>query len=324
MAHKRGRPGFILRLERRPVVLGSVALLVASVAAAAMTEIAGTDATRSALERIAPVWLAAAVGARLLAYLGYTLAHHRVMSACDGSEIEVGTAARVVAFGAGATSLRGGFSIDARALRGAGASRPRARAHVAALAMLEYAVLAAGAWAGALLLLGVPYAQAQVVWPWAVGVPAGTAVVAGAFIVLSRRTQPRGERVRSLIRGGEILAGQAQRPGRALAAVAGMILYWAAEIGALWASLRAFGVTCTPQVAVVGYATGYVLTPRGLPLAGAGIAEVLVPLSLHWLGVPIGAAIVGAFAAELTRLLVSLPCALAAHGEIQELVESAA
>ena len=121
----------------------------------------------------------------------------------------------------------------------------------------------------------------------------------------------------------EILAVQASRPLRALSALAGMALYWAAEVAALWASLRAFGLDASITVVLLGYATGYVLTPRGLPLAGAGIAEVLVPIGLNWLGVPLAVAVPAAFAAEATRLLVSIPFTLASRGEVQELVEAA-
>lgn len=314
-----------VRLERRPILMAALAAAIALGAASTMAAFAGFSATAHALERISPVWLAVALGARLLAYAGYTVAHHRVMSACEESSIEVDTAARVVAFGAGATSLRGGFSIDARALRGAGATRRQARAHVAALAMFEYAVLAAGAWVGALLLIGARHVQAAVVWPWAIGVPAGVAVASAAYVKLSARIdRRRSSRVRSVLQGGEILAAQSHRPARALAATAGMVLYWCAEIGALWAALEAFGVSCSPLVAIVGFATGYVLTPRGLPLAGAGIAEVLVPLALSWLGVGLPAAVVATFAAELTRMVVALPLALVTSGEVQELVGSAA
>jgi hypothetical protein len=313
------------RLERHPLLMGSAAALIALGAASAMAALAGFDATTGVLTRIAPAWLGVAVGARMVAYLGYALAHHRVMSACEESGIEPDTAARVVAFGAGATSLKGGFSIDARALRGSGASRRQARAHVAALAMFEYAVLASGAWIGALVLTGARHVQGAVLWPWVLGVPAGVAVATAAYVVLSRHSVGgRGAGiVKSMLLGGEILAGQSRRPLRALAATAGMLLYWCAEIGALWAALRAFGITCSPLVAIVGFATGYVLTPRGLPLAGAGIAEVLVPLGLKWLGVALPAAIVAAFAAELTRLVVSIPFALLTREDVQELVETA-
>src|SRR6185437_13232005 len=88
----------------------------------------------------------------------------------------------------------------------------------------------------------------------------------------------------------------------------------------LWASLRAFGVTCAPTVAILGFATGYVLTPRGLPLAGAGISEALLPVSLMWLGVPLAAAVPAALAAELVRLAVSVPLAALSREEVHRLV----
>jgi uncharacterized membrane protein YbhN (UPF0104 family) len=318
-------PGFTGRLERRPVLLGCFAGAIALGAATGMAYAAGFSATREALERIAPGWLGIAVAARLAAYAGYAVAHHRVMSAGEESDIEAGTAVRVVAFGAGATSLRGGFSIDQRALRGAGASRRKARAHVAALAMFEYAVLAAVAWISALLLIGRGGGQGAVVWPWVIGVPAGVVLASAGYVELGGRLRGDGAvrgRLRALIQGGEILAAQSRRPLRALGATAGMAFYWAAEIAALWASLRAFGAHVSAPIVITGYATGYVLTPRGLPLAGAGIAEVLVPLGLKWLGVGLATAVVAVFAAELTRLLVSIPFALATIEEVQEIVDT--
>ena len=317
--------GLLTRLERRPVPLGLTAIVVALGAATAMAAAAGFSRTGTAIEALAPEWLAVALLARVASYAGYTVAHHRVMSASEESEIELGTAARVVAFGAGATSLRGGFSIDARALRGAGVGRRGAAAHVAALAMFEYAVLAAAALAASVTLLGATNARrAAVVWPWVIGVPAGTLIAAALYVRFGERLRSSGAlggRVRSVVRGAEILAEQARRPWRALTATAGMALYWASEIVALWASLRAFGVHAPLAVVVVGFATGYVLTPRGLPLAGAGVAEVLLPLGLHWLGVALAPAIAAAFAAELTRLLVSIPFSVEAQGEVAELVE---
>lgn len=318
--------GLASRLERRPLLLACVAGAVALGAATGMAYAAGFPATRDALERIAPDWLVIAVVARLAAYAGYAIAHHGVMSAGEERGIQAGTAARVVAFGAGATSLRGGFSIDQRALRGVGASHPKARAHVAALAMFEYAVLAAAAWISALLLIGRAHAQGAVVWPWVIGVPTGVALASAGYVKLAPRLGMEGGlrgRLRSLMQGGQILAGQSRRPLRALGATAGMALYWAAEIAALWASLRAFDAHISTTVVILGYATGYVLTPRGLPLAGAGIAEVLVPLGLNWLGVGLATAIVAVLAAEITRLGVSVPFALATRAEVQELVERA-
>ncbi len=309
------------RLERRPLVLSAVAGLIALGAAVGMSYAAGPSAVLDRLRHLAPIWLAVAVGARLLSYVGYTVAHRRVTAASEQSELGAQAAAQVVAFGAGATSLKGGFSIDLRALRGAGVSRGEARAHVAALALLEWAVLALLAWIGALMLIGAPHAQGQAVWPWVIGVPAGTLLAALASRRLRRRRTGRlRRRLRPLLRGADILAGLWRDPARAAATLAGMILYWLAEAAALWAGLRAFGAPSTPAVAVVGLATGFVFTPRGLPLAGAGIAEVLVPVSLMWLGVPLAAAVLAALAAELTRLAVSIPFAVLSRREVHRLV----
>ncbi len=307
------------RLERHPLALSAAAAVIAVGAATAMADAAGLQAVLDRLEGLEPAWLAVAVGARLVAYVGYAIAHRRVTAACASGELSADTAARVVAFGAGATSLRGGFSIDVRAMRGSGASTQQARSHVAALALLEYAVLAVGAWICSLVLAGDPGVKGAAVWPWVIGVPAGTALAALAWPHLRRRAR-KGSRLRSLVGGVEILAHEWRRPARAAAAAAGMALYWAAEAGAVWASLRTFGISCTPAVALLGCATAYVLTPRGLPLAGAGIAEVLLPVSLMWLGVPLAAAVPAALAAEFVRLAVSLPLAIMTTDEVHRLV----
>jgi uncharacterized membrane protein YbhN (UPF0104 family) len=315
-------PSWTTRLERHPLFLTLAAAAIAFGAASGMAYAAGLSNVLAQIERIEPAWLAVAVGARLASYVGYAVAHRRVMAACEHSELSSQMAARVVAFGAGATSLRGGFSIDVRAMRGSGASTEQARAHVAALALLEYAVLALGAWTCSLVLAGEPDVKGAAVWPWAIGVPAGAVLASLALPRLRERARAgrSGRRVRGLVDGVEILAHEWRRPARAATAALGMALYWAAEAGALWASLRAFGISCSPAVAILGLATAYILTPRGLPLAGAGIAEVLLPVSLMWLGVPLAAAVPAALASELVRLAVSLPPAVMAAEEVHRLV----
>jgi hypothetical protein len=313
---------WMLRLERHPLALTALAAVIALAAAIGMALVAGVPAVSAHLERLAPAWLAVAVGARLAAYVGYAIAHHRVMGASEHSALEAETAARVSAFGAGATSLKGGFSIDVRAMRGSGASTSQARAHVVALALLEYAVLALAAWICALTLLRDPGIQAMAVWPWVLGVPAGVLVAALAWPrIRARSSKARsGARLRSLVDGTRLLGHDWKHPAGALAAALGMALYWVAEAAALWAALRALGVSASANVAILGCATAYVLTPRGLPLAGAGIAEVLLPVSLMWLGVPLAAAVPAALAAELVRLAVSVPFAVVSREEVHSLV----
>ncbi len=75
-------------------------------------------------------------------------------------------------------------------------------------------------------------------------------------------------------------------PRAGLFTTAGMGLYWAGDIGALGICLQVFraGVTIPPLV--VGYATGYALARRPLPLAGAGAVEALLPFALVWVSYP--------------------------------------
>jgi voltage-gated potassium channel Kch len=261
---------------------------------------------------------------RILSYVGYTLAHHRLIGSYESGELETETTAQVVAFGAGATSFRGGFSIDHRALRSMGATSREASVFVIALGMFEYAVLAPAAWVCALLLLNHPHVQGAMTWPWLIGVPVGTALALAGYVLLPRRLDAarRGRRalLSRLIDAGDVLVKELGRPIAGPRAALGMALHWFAEIAALYAALRAFGVDPPVQAVVLAYATGYVLSPRGLPLAGAGIPELLLPLALMWVGVGLPTAVVAVLAAEASRLAVSLPLALVSRRGVREVL----
>jgi uncharacterized membrane protein YbhN (UPF0104 family) len=101
-------------------------------------------------------------------------------------------------------------------------------------------------------------------------------------------------------------------PARTSPAWLSMTLYWAAEIVALDAALRLFGLDLSLVRIVLAYGTGYVVTRRSLPLAGAAITEVLLTFALHWVGAPLGPALGAVVAYRLfNRILVSVPSLLA-------------
>src|SRR2546423_1645248 len=58
-----------------------------------------------------------------------------------------------------------------------------------------------------------------------------------------------------------------------------------------------------PSVAplLIGYATGYALTRRTLPLAGAGAVEALLPFALLWTGTPLAAAVTAVLAYRIVN-----------------------
>ena len=75
----------------------------------------------------------------------------------------------------------------------------------------------------------------------------------------------------------------------------------------LSAALHAFG-SPRPAVAalIIGYATGYALTRRTLPLAGAGVVEALLPFSLVWVGAGLAPAVLAVFLYRIFNLWLPL------------------
>jgi uncharacterized membrane protein YbhN (UPF0104 family) len=239
-------------------------------------------------------WLALALAAEVIAYLGYIFAYREVSRVEEGPELDHGEAAALVATGFGAFVARGGFALDLHAFRQQGISDRQARVRVLGLGALEYAVLAPAACGAAALLLlqNVSHPGDEVTMPWAIGVPIGAAIVL-PLLALRGRLRGRGWQD-GLAQGLESISMVRflfSRGEHALAPI-GTALYWLGDILCLWACLRIF----EPQplgVAqlLIGYATGYALTRRTLPFAGAGAVEALLPFTLSWAGTPLAAAV---------------------------------
>ena len=68
---------------------------------------------------------------------------------------------------------------------------------------------------------------------------------------------------------------------------------------------------------VVGYATGYALTRRTLPLAGAGAVEALLPFALVWVGYGLAPAVLAVFAYRIFNLWLPLGPAVVALYHLQ-------
>jgi uncharacterized membrane protein YbhN (UPF0104 family) len=92
------------------------------------------------------------------------------------------------------------------------------------------------------------------------------------------------------------------------------------DIFCLWAALHAFYAD-TPPVAqlLVGYATGYALTRRALPLGGAGVVEALLPFALGWVAIARAPAVLGVAAYRLINLWLPMLPALAGIPKLRRL-----
>jgi uncharacterized membrane protein YbhN (UPF0104 family) len=149
--------------------------------------------------------------------------------------------------------------------------------------------------------------------PWAIAVPLGFAAALGALALRPRLRHARGWR--AVLHHGldavqmlrHLSAQGAQHGGAFL----GATLYWVGDIGCLWACLRAFHDSPDLAALVIGYATGYALTRRTLPLGGAGAVEALVSFALAWSGVPLAKAVLAVCAYRIFNLwLPLLPAAI--------------
>ena len=256
------------------------------------------------------IWFAVAIGGEVVAYAGYTAAYREVACAEDGAELKVPQAAALVAAGFGAFVHAGGFALDRAALVRAGLSDENARRRVLGLGALEYAVLApATCVAAAFVLLFHRTISSSLTLPWLVGVPVGAVLALTAFRFKDSIRKwwligrPLARRLEAL---GLVLA-IILSPRRHPFAVAGTLAYWGGDIFCLWATLHAFSAHSPPvPQLIVGYATGYALTRRALPLGGAGIVEALLPFALGWLKIALLPALLAVFAYRLINLWLPL------------------
>lgn len=302
----------------------SAARLLASTAVAAvaftgalaiMSLFAGFGAVGAALHPHLGYWFALAFAAETVAFAGYVLAYRSVAEVDGGPRLTIQEATELVAVGFGAFLARGGASLDSRALRPRGADKREGEVRVLALDALEHAPLAPAACVSAIVLLaeGSRKPPLDFTIPWATLVPIGAAL---AFVGVRHRARFTG---RTGVRGklGDALNGidllfrlaldwRRQWPG-----FLGASLYWAGDVLCLWASLQPFDAAPPFPAVVVAHAVGYVLTRRTLPIAGAGIVEILMPLTLVAAGAPFAGAILGVAVYRVFNLWLPLLPAVA-------------
>ena len=294
---------------RREVALSvAIAFTLAAAALVGVAWAAGFGAVASRLGHPHWFWFGLALVGVVVSLLGYTFAYRELARADEGPELRVHHAGALVTTGFGVFIPRGGFALDQEALLDAGVPQREAELRVRGLGLLEYAILAPAAFGAALYLLvdGIPD-RAGVQMSWIVGVPVGTIVTLG--LLRYRKRIRNGGRARDAVARfldavHRLLRMFASPRKRTLGAVLGMCVYWAGDIFVLWACLAAFMQHGRPPVSalILAYATGYALSRRTLPFAGAGAVEALLPFALTWVGVPLAPALLSVFAYRIFNL----------------------
>jgi hypothetical protein len=275
-----------------------------------MATIAGWDAVSSQFHTGPSFWFGVAFAAELVAFAAYVLAYRSVAAVEDGPRLTLREATELVAVGFGAFLAKGGAALDSEALRPRGSSKREGEVRVLALDALEHAPLAPAACAAAIVLLaqGRHKPGLDFTIPWATLVPIGAVL---AFLGVRRRRRFRGK-LRDTLEGIHVLFQLGREWRDHYPAFIGATVYWAGDVLCLWASLQPFAAAPRVAAIILAHAVGYVLTRRTLPLAGAGVVEVIMPLTLVAAGAPFAGAILGVVTYRVFNLWLPLvPAAVA-------------
>jgi uncharacterized membrane protein YbhN (UPF0104 family) len=306
-------------LERTPremmlfIALGGVLSLAA---VAGVSWAAGVGAVAARLRHVDAAWLPLALAAEAVAYVGYVLAYREVARVEGGPNLPHSRALGLVATGFGVFVARGGFAVDLHAFRQDCVDDRDARVRVLGLGALEYALLAPATCIVAIVLLvdDVRAPGPGLTMPWAIAVPVGGVLALCALRIRERLHGRPGWRdaLAQWIDSIHVLRQLFLRVEHAAGPI-GTAVYWFGDIACLALCLRAYEGHF-PAVAplLVGYATGYALTRRTLPLAGAGTVEALLPFALSWSGTSLAAAVPAVFAYRMANFW--LPIAPAVLG----------
>lgn len=222
-----------------------LAIAISAIAVVAVALVAGLGEVERVFRQLHPAWIGLCAVASVLVYPAYTLAYLALVSATGLRATRTGPALRTVLAGFGPFSIGGGFRVDLQALRVLDKDEHAARVQVLAMGALEWAVLAPLACVASIVLLAHGSAgMSSLLWPWAVGVPAGFAL---AMWVTAPDRVARLSRVGWLGRhwlprvseGIGVLRTLARHPGRHARAWLGIGVYWASDISVLSGALRA-------------------------------------------------------------------------------------
>jgi uncharacterized membrane protein YbhN (UPF0104 family) len=289
-------------------ILAGAALACAALAGVAWA--AGFEKVGDLLQAPSWEWFPAALAGEVVAYIGYTLAFREVAGAHPAPTYRYRDALAAVATGFGVFIARGGFAADIEVLSDHCEDETDAKKRVLGLSMLEYVILAPVTCAAAcVLLLHHSRISTGFTMPWAIGVPAGALLAVALMPHRKRFDDRRGWRgmLAIFLDGLGILKGLAAQPRQGFLALLGMTLYWAGDAFCLWACLYGFLGHPLPVLPfIVGYATGYALSRRTLPLAGAGVVEALLPFALLWVSLPLAAGMLAVLAYRFFNLWLPL------------------
>lgn len=317
--------GHLLKRRSWQLALLIMATALLQVAAAVgLSYVAGFSYVRQVLDGFDWPYLIAVLIGLALSFVGYYFAYRSIYRVEDGPDLTPLQLRTVVTAGFGGFLAHGGSALDAYALQGAGTSERESKVRVTCLGGMEHGTMSliGDAAAIAVLAMGLSAPPLDFTLPWAV-IP-----VPGFLIAFWAA-----ERYRARLRDAPGWKGKLgifldaihltkelfRHPLRLAGGVLGMAGFWLAESLMGWASLAAFGFHMNVAQFIVGFYTGMVFTRRTGPLAGAGVLDLVLPVTVWYSGAPFATAVVGMFTYRFISLWVPMPFALSRLRPLREI-----
>ncbi len=280
-------------IRKNLALIAAIVIIAASVTLA--VAIVGTAPIIHDLLHPQYSWLVLLVGAQVIAYAGYAMAYRSLFN------LRFENAARNTLYGFSPLVALGGFTYDAKTAE--------SKYKVIALGVVEYLVLTPATWVAAMVgliwHLAVPKGF---LLPWAIAFPIG---LAAALAVIKWRLRI-GTKV-SLFLDAFYKDCLSLGLKRWLIVIAGIAVYWAGEMLALYGALRMFDARLGAAALIIAFASGYVLTQRSSPASFSGLIIILLVIMLHLVGVHYGAAFLATYSYLVVSILLPLGYLAAMH-----------
>lgn len=286
--------------------------------------LAGFTEVDHVLRHVQWAYLVALAGTLAVSFVGYYYAYCGIYQVEDGRKLRPAQMRSVVIAGFGSFLAHGGAAIDHFALQAAGADEREAKVRTVALDGMEHGVMSLIGQVAAVILLvaGIAAPPLDFQVPWAVLPLPGFLI---AFRLSARyrdehRDAPGWRGKLGVFWDAVHLVDELFRhPVRQLSAWSGMTLFWLAEMASGWLGMAAFGYHMGIAQYVVGFGTGMVFTRRTGPFAGAGVLELVLPLTIWASGAPFAVAVVGMFTYRAVTVWLPVPFALERMPQVRRL-----
>ncbi len=284
-------PGGLVRRHRRLISLGVGVAALGCFIAFVVPQIEGLSGTLTRLRDADPAWIALALGLETASLGGYGLLFGTVFS-CHPVRLGARAAFEITLAGTVASKLlstagAGGVALTVWALRAAGLS-----AAAIARRMLAFELLLYGVFAATVTVVGVGLRTGLLPGesPWTLTV---VPAIIGALVITIAIGLSLLARAPQAVRQGLGIAFDLVRARRL--GVLGGVAYWGFDIGALWASLHAFGTPPPFATVVMAYFVGQLGNTLPIP-GGIGGVEGGMIGTLIAFGTPGSLAVLGVLA----------------------------